>query len=616
MIMENNAKYTVGIDLGTTNCALALMELNKKGVHRPDSFEIPQIIDRNMVNPRKTLPSFCYQLTDQEIKSGVLKLPWHNNDSYTIGEYAQKQGEKSPQRLICSAKSWLCASVDRKAPILPLYARDKSDKISPVEASARFLKHIKDAWNKENKENPLEKQNLVLTVPASFDTVARELTLESAKMAQLGDIILLEEPIAAFYSWIAEHPKSWRNQIKVGDVILVCDIGGGTTDFSLIEVAEENGDLSLSRIAVGEHILLGGDNMDLALANTIRLQIETGKKKLEQWQFLGLSHSCRQAKEKLLRDMLLKEASVVIPSRGSKMIGGTLSGTLTREEMEKTILEGFFNLCEISDIPVKNKKIGLRTVGLNYAEDPSILKHLAKFLTDSKAFINKESQLTENYKNIDYIAPTSVLFNGGVCKSNLVKDRIVKAINIWLEKDHRPALKILDSEDPDLAVSRGGAYFGRVSAGKGLRIRSATVFSYYIGIESTLPAIPGLPPLLNGLCVIPVGMEEGTSFDIPDAEFGLVVGETAEFRFFMSRHRPDDILGTLVEDAYTDLENLPSLEITLPTEADENEAKNIIPVRLKSNLTDVGTLELWCKSINSDKKWKLQFNLRGEESSA
>ncbi|MBF0237058.1 MAG: Hsp70 family protein [SAR324 cluster bacterium] len=606
---ESSSKHFIGIDLGTTNCALASLPQNETA-EKPEPFQISQIIDQGMQAPRKTLPSFEYIPTEAEAENHVYQLAWDATPKLIAGEWARKQGEKLPGRLISSAKSWLSTS-SGKLKNLPLAAPADVPKYSAVEASSYLLKHLKQEWNQEHPQNPLEQEDLILTVPASFDAVARDLTLDAAKAAGLNQVVLLEEPVAAFYAWIS-HTPDWRNEVSVGDVVLVCDIGGGTTDFSLIAVEEVNGELQLTRIAVGNHILLGGDNMDLALARTIQLKFEKEGKTINQSQWLSLGHSCRHAKEKLLGEASLVEVPVVLPGRGSQLMGGTLQTRLTREEMMDVLLEGFFAPCSASDIPQEPRKTGLRTVGLNYASDPAILKHLAHFLRESLRQIAPDHSLNSKLEGKSFVHPSVILFNGGVTHATAFCERIQNVLNQWLKEEGSPEIKVLKATDPDLAVALGAAYYGQARSGKGVRVRSATTFAYYLGVESSLPAIPGMPPVLNGLCVAPAGMEEGTALDIPGIEFGLVVGEMVEFPFYISRTRPEDQAGSLIEDARSSLEELAIIETTLSREETAQAAGTVIPVTLRVVLTELGSLEIWCDAVDHNGNWKLEFHLRKE----
>ena len=605
--MNPDSPFSIGIDLGTTNSALAFIHHEEAEGSR--ILSIPQLIDRNLLDELPTLPSFLYCPLEEESSNLLGHLQWETANEHLVGTGARVLGEKIPQRLISSAKSWLCHPEGQKQAILPLYAPEDLTRISAVDAATAYLQHLREAWDESHLQELISDQQVTITVPASFDAVARELTLQAATAAGFATITLLEEPISAFYAWLAENGENWREQVSIGDLILVCDIGGGTTDFSLILVRQEEGSLQLDRIAVGDHILLGGDNMDLTLARTLQLKMQEEGRQLQQWQFFGLAHTCRKAKEQLLQDAELESVSVVVPGRGSRLVGGTISCELTRQELEEALLEGFFSTCGAEDRPTQNtQRTGLRTLGLNYAQDSRILRHLAQFLYESRQRIGDE-ELPENILKQDFLAPSAILFNGGTTKAPLFRDRIVETLNGWLETIEQPNLKLLELSDPDLAVAQGAAYYGSVQRGLGLRIRSANTFSYYIGVESTMPAIPGMPPFMNGLCVAPSGMEEGSEVKLPGMEFGLLVGETAQFRFFISRERKDEA-GDLLENAEEELEELASLEVCLEME-DATESQ-VVPVQLRTLLTEVGALELWCEKTDGSQQWKLEFNLRNE----
>ena len=605
--MKPDSPFSIGIDLGTTNSALAF--IHHEEAEGSQILSIPQLIDRNLLDELPTLPSFLYCPLEEESSNLLGHLQWETANEHLVGTGARVLGEKIPQRLISSAKSWLCHPEGQKQAILPLYAPEDLTKISAVDAATAYLQHLREAWDESHLQELISDQQVTITVPASFDAVARELTLQAATAAGFSTITLLEEPISAFYAWLAENGENWREQVSIGDLILVCDIGGGTTDFSLILVRQEEGSLQLDRIAVGDHILLGGDNMDLTLARTLQLKMQEEGRQLQQWQFFGLAHSCRKAKEQLLQDAELESVSVVVPGRGSRLVGGTISCELTRQELEAALLEGFFSTCGVEDRPTQHtQRTGLRTLGLNYAQDSRILRHLAQFLYESRQRIGDE-ELPENILKQDFLVPSAILFNGGATKAPLFRDRIVETLNGWLETIEQPNLKLLELSDPDLAVAQGAAYYGSVQRGLGLRIRSANTFSYYIGVESTMPAIPGMPPFMNGLCVAPSGMEEGSEVKLPGMEFGLLVGETAQFRFFISRERKDEA-GDLLENAEEELEELASLEVCLEME-DATESQ-VVPVQLRTLLTEVGALELWCEKTDGSQQWKLEFNLRNE----
>ena len=605
--MNPDSPFSIGIDLGTTNSALAF--IHHEEAKKSQILSIPQLIDRNLLDELPTLPSFLYYPLEEESSSLLGHLHWETANEHLVGTGARVLGEKNPQRLVSSAKSWLGHPEGQKQAILPLYSPEDLTKISAVDAATAYLQHMREVWDESHLQELISDQQVIITVPASFDAVARELTLQAATAAGFSMITLLEEPISAFYAWLVENGENWREQVNIGDLILVCDIGGGTTDFSLILVRQEEGSLQLDRIAVGDHILLGGDNMDLTLARTLQLKMQEEGRQLQQWQFFGLAHSCRKAKEQLLQDAELGSVSVVVPGRGSRLVGGTISCELTRQELEEALLEGFFSTCGVEDRPTQHtQRTGLRTLGLNYAQDSRILRHLAQFLYESRKRIGDE-ELPENILKQEFLVPSAILFNGGATKAPLFRDRIVETLNGWLETIEQSNLKLLELSDPDLAVAQGAAYYGSVQRGLGLRIRSANTFSYYIGVESTMPAIPGMPPFMNGLCVAPSGMEEGSEVHLPGMEFGLLVGETAQFRFFISRERKDEA-GDLVENAEEELEELASLEVCL--EMEDATGSQVVPVQLRTLLTEVGALDLWCEKTDGSQQWKLEFNLRNE----
>jgi molecular chaperone DnaK (HSP70) len=383
-----DARHVVGIDLGTTNSAVAHVPTTAKagGAGTIQSFDIVQTIRPGEVEAAPLLPSFLYLPSSHELPKKSLSLPWAPNMDSAVGTFARDHGAQIPTRLVSSAKSWLSlATVDRRASILPWGAPDDVPKLSPIEASARYLVHLRDAWNsaagKGTVEGKLEDQDVLLTVPASFDAVARELTVEAARLAGLERVTLLEEPQAAFYSWIETHGDRWRKSVSVGDIILVCDIGGGTSDFTLIAVAEQDGELALTRVAVGEHILLGGDNMDRALAYAVQRKLTLQNIKLDTTQMMALVHNCRFAKEALLADSKIQSKPIAILGRGSKVIGGTIKTELTRPEVESVVLDGFFPIVEPDARPAAPQRLGFQELGLPYAADAAVSKHLARFLS-------------------------------------------------------------------------------------------------------------------------------------------------------------------------------------------------------------------------------------------
>ena len=600
-----NSRFSIGIDLGTTNCAMAFIDSQKED-GTAEVLNLPQIVQPGVYEDRKLLPSFLYLPQKGEFQNGAFKLPWGEEQPFVVGEFAKTHGALVPNHLVSSAKSWLChTAVNRRDKILPWKGNDESNKVSPLEASTLYLKHLVNSWNAQfeaiDSDLKLEKQEVVLTVPASFDADARDFTMEAAKEAGFKKISLLEEPQAAFYSWLEANKDTWREQVQEGDVILVIDVGGGTSDFTLIAVESDQGNLFLNRLAVGEHILLGGDNMDLALAYELSRQLTAKNVKLDLAQMVALSHACRTAKEKLLGDKDLRSWPMTILGRGSKMISGTIKCELERSIMEKVLLEGFFPICGPDDQPTLQSGYGFQEIGLLYAADAAITKHLANFLVKHRKSIEQKASQGKYEKKTSGV--NVVLFNGGVFKSTLLRQRILDNLESW----SKGPIKMLSHQDLDLSVAVGAASFGIAKRGKGIRIRGGAPRTYYIGIESSAPAIPGFPRPIKALCVVPFGMEEGTESDIPGHEFGLIIGQKVTFRFLSSSTRKNDALGTILEEWDDDVHEISPLQLTL-----ENPEKNatMVPVYLHSKITDIGTLELWCIGKNSKQKWKLEFNVR------
>jgi len=572
---------------------------------------VPQLTAPGAVEDLPLLPSFLYLPHPDEFAPGDLTLPWDSTTPMILGQMARAVGSRTPIRLVSSAKSWLChPGVDRRAPILPPGApEDEVPRISPFEATIRYLAHLRDAWNHLHPHADLAGQEVTVTVPASFDPAARELTAEAAQAVGFTQLVLLEEPQAARYSWIHDRGGEWRNQVRVGDIILVIDVGGGTTDLSLIAVTEREGALELTRVAVGDHILLGGDNMDLALAHVVKGKLTAEGKTLDPWQVQALTHGCRHAKETLLADDTVEAVPVVVPSRGARLIGGSIRTELTREEVRRTLVEGFFPEVPASARPTGRSRAALTKLGLPYAQDPAVTRHLAAFLGMQTGATADLAGFTPGSTGT-FLHPTAVLFNGGVYKASLLAERMHKVVNDWLASDGAPPARLLEGADLDLAVARGAAYYGYVRRGGGVRIRGGTARSYYVGVESAMPAVPGLEPPIQALCLAPFGMEEGTDADIPPQEFGLVVGEPVRFRFFGSSVRRDDEVGVLLEDWPPDeLEELEEIQATLPAEA--RSPGEVIPVRLRASVTEVGTLRLEAMPRSGSEHWKVELNVRG-----
>jgi hypothetical protein len=608
------AKYIVGIDLGTTNSALARCDATvAEEESRIEVRSIPQLVNPSEVAERTLLPSFLYIPGDFDFPKGALGLPWEPEPKFVIGELARKRGAESPNRLVASAKSWLSyAAVNRTAPILPWQAPEDVPKMSPVEASSQFLQYLRTVWDSgeagERRELALAEQDVLLTVPASFDEEARELTRRAAEQAGYPHVTLLEEPQAAFYAWLETQGEAWRRRINVGDLVLVCDVGGGTTDFSLIMVAEENGELTLKRVAVGDHILLGGDNMDLALARVLQQRLEASGNRVDTWQLHGLWHQCRIAKEKLFESRKTQNRPITLLGKGTKLIGGTIKTELTREDLDHVLVQGFFPKVASGELPARQRRVGFQELGLPYAADPAITKHLARFLSEQVRNSPEVAGIRRGRSGL--ACPTHILFNGGVMKAGVLRVRVVEVLNSWLRQEGFDALgieQILEAPDLEHAVARGAVYYGKARRGRGVRIRSGASRTYYVGIESAMPAVPGMEAPLKALCVVPFGMEEGTEATIPDREFGLVVGEPAEFRFLSSSVRKQDQVGSLLEDWGADLEELSPLEVTLKLDGQQG---TVIPVRLETRVTELGTLEVWCVSRDGTHRWNLELNIR------
>ena len=590
------AKFAIGVDLGTTNSVVGCVPLDEPEA-AVSVLPVPQVAAPGTVEGRPALPSFLF-LAEAPDTSGAFAVPWDEKPrDFVAGALARDQSPEQPLRTVASAKSWLCHSrVDRRAAILPWQAPDEVAKISPVEATRRYLEHLAAAWNHAHPDAPMAKQCVVLTVPASFDASARELTREAALQAGLPkDLILLEEPQAAVYAWLADQGQAWRRQLKTGDVLLVCDVGGGTTDFTLVGVASEDGELSLQRLAVGNHILVGGDNMDAALAFAAQELFAAQGVAVDAWQSVALWHACRAAKERLLGPDAPAEAPVTIQGRGRKLVGGTISAKLAKEKVNAVLLDGFFPSCAAGDRPQSKRSSGLRELGLPFEQDVAVTRHLAHFLR------------TNAPPGAAAPGPTHVLFNGGVFKSPVLRERVTEVLRGW----GMPAAELSPQADLDCAVARGAAYYAAAKSTGGVRIRGGTARSYYVGVESAGLAVPGAPRPLRALCVVPFGMEEGTEADVPGAEFDLVTGEAATFRFFSAAARKDDRPGLVIDRWEADeLVETDSLQAELP--APEGVEPGHVPVRFLSRITELGQLELWCRAVNSDAEWKLEFRVREE----
>ena len=607
------ARFSLGIDLGTSNCAMALSDLD---ADRTEIVPIPQILAPNQLGEKPTLASALYLPHPEEFRPESFALPWdEGGEPRIVGQFARDHGALVPDRLVTSAKSWLSnPHIDPKQRTLPWRSDSAEEKLSPFDCSRLYLKHLKGAFmhavQAQDRQWDVGDGQIVVTVPASFDEVARNLTAEAAEAAGLGRVTLLEEPQAAFYAWAARAGRQWRDAVTPGDIILVCDVGGGTADFSLIAVTDVAGALELERISVGEHILLGGDNMDLAIAYTLQARLEAEGKSLDAWQFLALSHAAGRAKITLFEDAGLAEAPIAVPSRGSSLFAKTISTALDRALLTQVVLDGFFARTALDDLPREARRTGLQEFGLPYASDPVISKHLARFLTRSLQNVqasDKLGALVGSRAGRPALMPTAVLFNGGVFKAAPIRARVLDLLASW---NGGQAVRELEGFEPDLAVAQGAAIYGRHRAtGKGMRIKAGAARSYYVGLETSMPAIPGFRPPVKALCVVPQGMQEGTEQLIEGRTFGLVTGEAAEFRFFSSDVRSGDTPGQILPDAERELEETSLLEVELPALPDVP-AGQVVPVRIEAVVTELGTLELWMKHANSDRRWKIEFQVR------
>ncbi|MBI3784098.1 MAG: hsp70 family protein [Deltaproteobacteria bacterium] len=584
-------RYIIGIDLGTTNSAVAYVD-SQDGQRQIHSFAVPQLVNEGSIEERPALPSFLYIGGPHDVRPGALALPWDPQRTYAVGEFARLQGSRVPGRLVSSAKSWLChGGVDREAPILPWGAPEDVQKISPVEASARYLRHFRETWLQRFPEAPLEKQDVMLTVPASFDEVARELTVEAAKLAGLERIVLLEEPQAAFYSWVHRNERDWANLLRDLHLVLVVDVGGGTTDFSLIAVRHNDGQTSLERLAVGDHLLLGGDNIDVALARMLEPQLGT---KLDSQRWHALTNLCRAAKENLLGPEPPADTTIRLVGRGSSVIGGALSATLRRDEVERLVLEGFFPQTPADAFPRRDARAGLQEWGLPFANEAEVSRHLAAFLQQ-----HRNDEVGQTW-------PDAMLFNGGALKPALIRERICGLLGDWSGR----APVILESVDLDLAVARGAAYYGLVRRGLGVRIGGGAARSYYIGLAATQPPADHV----DAICLVRRGMEEGEELEITEPALEVIANRGVSFPLYASSTRLGDRAGELIQAQRDTLTELPPIRTVL--RFGKKLTSRTLPVHVVSRLTELGTLEVWCKSLTTEHRWRLQFQLRDQSTAA
>ncbi len=609
-------KYIIGIDLGTTNSAVTYIDLAaNKDRSRPviRHFQIPQLTGPGEISKEKVLPSFLYLPSDHEFPADALALPWDTAyDEDFVGILAREQGAKSPKRMVSSAKSWLChGKVDRNAPILPWGADDPGEKRSPITVTSAYLKHIKDAWNHGvvgDEESRLENQDVVITVPASFDEVARDLTVEAASKAGITNITLLEEPLAAFYSWLDVHEQEWEQLVSPGELILICDVGGGTTDFTLITLREKEGHPVFERIAVGDHLILGGDNMDLALAHLSegRLQVDR-KTKLSLGRWQSLCNQCRQAKEDILGEFE-DEKTITLIGEGRKLIAATKTCKLNRSDVEKIILDGFFPLVAPAESLDLKPRRGMTEFGLPYAQDPAITRHLIRFLEQHR-------QDLKEILDRDNIEPDLIMFNGAALKPAILQERIRAAVSTRFHDTEDSPPRVLANPDPDIAVALGASYYGRVRKGYGVQVDSGSARGYYLGVhldENTAQSDQngnGDPTM--AICLVERGMPEGTRNELHDKQFSVLTNQPVRFHLYSSSFRSGDTVGKVIHVDDT-LTTLPPLHTVIKFGKKAGEGVSI-PVKMEAHYTEMGTLALWCHATKSPHRWRFQFQLRTAE---
>lgn len=601
--MKTIPRYIVGIDLGTSNSALAYAEIaTTEPTHTIHILEIDQLIAPGRVAPRPTLPSVRYHPAEFEITPTDLQLPWPANDVAgvnltIIGELARELGTKVPGRVITSAKSWLShEAVDRHAPILPWGVGPDVPKISPVAASASYLAHLRAAWNHHFPDAPLEQQDIVLTVPASFDEAVRLLTLEASRMAGLEKVRLLEEPQAAFYDWLFRHRQNLTDALGETRLVLVCDVGGGTTDLTLIKVAAQESTPLITRIAVGDHLMLGGDNMDLGVAHVVESRLASDGARLSPARLAQLVQQCRRAKETLLADNAPDRTTVTLLGAGTKLIGAARSVELTRDEVQQMVVDGYFPLVESTTNPQRLRS-GLVEFGLPYVSDPAITRHLSAFLQAHQQVAR--DALGEHAPVAGIMpVPDALLLNGGVFRSPALVQRVLSVLGEW----RGTPLRLLHNDAPDLAVARGAVAFALARMGSAPKIASGAARSYFVLLEK------GTAPN-QSVCVLPRGTEEGLEITLTDRRFALLVGEPVKFDLASSTadtpYSPGD-LATLDEAHW---HCLPPLATILQSTGPRTRE---IPVQLAATLTELGTLAMHCVSVNDPtQRWKLEFQLRG-----
>ncbi len=594
--------YIVGIDLGTSNTVVAYCAPGKKQI---ELFEIEQLVGLGQVAARSMLPSVCYQAAEGELDAADLQLPWLDDAGQTpalVGKLALDLGGQVPGRLVASAKSWLShAAVDRTAAILPWGAEEGISKVSPVGASAAYLAHVRAAWQHRFPKAPLEEQQLILTVPASFDEAARALTLAAARQAGLPNLRLLEEPQAAVYDWLFRHREALGTELAATRLLLVCDIGGGTTDLTLIQVAIRDGEPQLTRIGVGDHLMLGGDNMDLALAHLVEGRLSTGESRLSAARFSQLVARCRQAKEQLLATDAPASTQLTLLGGGSRLIGGARTVELSRDEVARLLIDGFFPRASL-DEPLQQRRAAIVEFGLPYPADPAISRHLADFLkrhgTVSRQALDGETHAPSGVEA--WPIPDTLLLNGGVFQAPALAERLQQTLSEW----RGTPLRMLDNAQPDLAVARGAVAYALVRQGFGHRIGGGSARSYFLILDEKSGP-------LRGVCLLPRGSEEGQEIRLPERTFSLRLGQPVRFHLASSVADTAYQAGQLAEidEQFVRLPPIASVVQALPGSTQRD-----VPVQLISTMTEVGTLALHCEhNDDAAKRWSLEFQLRGDD---
>ena len=614
LMQDAPSRYLVGIDLGTTNCAVAYVD-TEQATPSVIHFKVKQWVDWQTSEERDTLPSFTYQWTVDELGEQAERRSGKIVPKRTVGVWARERGGLMPGRQIGSAKSWLChEGVDRTAPLLPWHADEDVEKISPVQASSLYLAQIVKDWDERFPTHPLAQQEVIITLPASFDEVARELTVQAAQMAGLKRVFLIEEPQAAFYAWLHRNREQWDKIIRAGQTILVCDIGGGTTDFTLIRVRESQGHkdnamvdqaiastITLHRVAVGQHLILGGDNFDLTLARFLEQRIASGKQ-LPHRQWEALRQRCRTAKEVLLGANAPENYTIHLPGSGARLLAAGTQVEVSQQDIQQVLIQGFLPEVEFGSRP-STVASGFVEFGLPYASDAAITKHLSSFLQDH-AWAGRGDEERHQFDDSAAARPDWILFNGGVLESDVVSRTIVRVVSSWFAgkvpgaaADWQPG--VLEAPRKDLAVAEGAAYFGLVRRGLGIRIDARLARSYYLAVSKQPP---------KAICLVPGEASPGEQFVLADKSLELAVGVPVEFPVYVSSLRLADPVGSIVEVDSAQMHSLPPIRTVIDT--GKGRQKSLERVQLEAELSEIGTLQLSCVAVESKKRWKLEFDIR------